>query len=126
MAIQAKSVSKIKLEQWLFMRCMSQLMNYVYGTDWTYLNSSYKKVELRCGDFHRPDRKGHMSQSQHYDRSAGDVILDVNNEYIEDSFHPIYLKMGEFWEKLDPRCRWGGRFRPADGNHFSITDGTYS
>lgn len=26
--------------------------------------------------------------------------------------------IGEWWEKLDPLCRWGGRF--GDGNHYSL------
>jgi len=26
--------------------------------------------------------------------------------------------LGEWWERLDPRCRWGGRF--GDGNHYSL------
>jgi len=26
--------------------------------------------------------------------------------------------LGEYWESLDPLCRWGGRFN--DGNHYSI------
>jgi hypothetical protein len=30
-----------------------------------------------------------------------------------------YRELGEYWESLDPLCRWGGRF--GDGGHFSIT-----
>lgn len=123
---QAKAPTKLKLEQWLFMRCMNQLLNYAYGTNWALLDPTYKQVEFRAGDFNRPDRKGHMSESQHYDRCAADVILDVNGEYIEDSHHPIYVKLGTFWKALDKRCRWGGDFRRPDGNHFSVTDGTYA
>jgi len=29
-----------------------------------------------------------------------------------------HLPFGEYWESLDPLCRWGGRF--GDGNHYSI------
>src|SRR6266850_5889532 len=112
MANQPPSVTKIKSEQQLFMRCMEQLLHFVYSMDWT--SEGYTSVELRAGDFWRPDRKGHMPNSQHYDRCAGDLILDVDGVYIQDSFHPVYLRMGTFWEAMDPKCRWGGRFRPPD------------
>jgi len=61
-----------------------------------------------------------MIGSRHYERCAGDILLDVNGVYIEDSFHPVYIVMGKFWESLHIRARWGGRFRKVDGNHFSI------
>jgi len=28
--------------------------------------------------------------------------------------------LGEWWERLYPDCRWGGRFPKPDGNHYSI------
>ena len=118
--------SQLILDQQLFMRCMAKLLNFVYTTDWKKLG--YEDIQLRAGDFHRPDGKGHMKESRHYDRCAADILLDVDgvmdkqidNIWIVDSRHPVYVKMGVFWESLNPRCRWGGRFRKVDGNHFSI------
>jgi hypothetical protein len=40
-----------------------------------------------------------------------------------------YRPLGEYWESLDPDCRWGGRFLAANGKpkpdapHFSIENG---
>jgi len=30
-----------------------------------------------------------------------------------------HRELGEWWERLDPVCRWGGRFSRPDGNHYS-------
>lgn len=55
---------------------------------------------------------------------AADVKLFKGGVYL--TLSDDYRALGEFWEKLDPDCRWGGRFldklgRPApDGNHFSL------
>lgn len=61
--------------------------------------------------------KGHMVGSLHYDGCAGDLILYKNGTYITDT--ETYQPLGEYWEVLDPNCRWGGRFK--DGNHFSYS-----
>lgn len=62
----------------------------------------------------------------HYLQLATDVDLFVQVaggswQYITDTEHPAWVAMGEFWESLDPLCRWGGRFSHKDGNHLSIT-----
>lgn len=111
----AKVPSQLKRDQWLFAWGMAELLHFITTNNW-----KPDIVQVRLADFYRPDKKGHMVNSRHYEMCAGDVILDVNGEYVEDSFHPVYVKMGEFWEHLGPRFRWGGRFRPADGNHFSV------
>ena len=59
---------------------------------------------------------GHMKNSIHYEGCAGDVLLYKDGKYLvrtED-----YRSSGEYWESLDPDCKWGGRW--GDGNHFSF------
>ena len=50
---------------------------------------------------------------------AIDLNLYQGDAYLDKSEH--HKPLGEFWEALDPDCRWGGRF--SDGNHYSIAHG---
>ena len=61
--------------------------------------------------------KGHMTDSLHYSGCAGDLILYKNGVY--QSKTEIYQPLGEYWESVDPNCKWGGRW--DDGNHFSFS-----
>jgi hypothetical protein len=62
--------------------------------------------------------KGHMVGSLHYYGCAGDLIIyDINGTYLTVTEN--YRPLGEYWESLDPNCKWGGRFK--DGNHFSYS-----
>ena len=69
----------------------------------------------------RRDDAEHMKGSLHYRRLAIDLNLFVNGRYIRSGNNPAYLKLGAYWEKLNPLCKWGGRF--GDANHFSIGHG---
>ena len=54
-----------------------------------------------------------------------DLELLLNKVYqnsLSNSFE-IFKPIGEKWESLHPLCRWGGRFRSKDSNHFSIIHG---
>lgn len=54
--------------------------------------------------------------SLHVDRLAQDFNLFRAGALITN-----YRPLGEFWERLAPDCRWGGRF--GDPAHFSIEHG---
>lgn len=58
---------------------------------------------------------GH-SKSAHKVRLAIDLNLFKNGKFLQTS--EDHRPLGEWWEKLDPMCRWGGRFN--DGNHYSF------
>ena len=61
----------------------------------------------------------HMRNSLHYLGLANDVALYINGEYQE--LTEAYAEMGAYWKSLDADNRWGGDFKKADGNHFSLT-----
>lgn len=61
--------------------------------------------------------KGHKENSLHYCGCAGDILLYLNGVYQE--YTEAHQKSGEYWESLDPSCKWGGRW--GDGNHYSFS-----
>lgn len=105
-------------EQKQFTKCLAELILWAY---------TELKVELTLGDGYRDPRlHGEFgtklgygaSKSVHKLRLAMDLNLFVDGKYITDSSHPMYIKLGEYWETCHPLARWGGRFK--DANHFSF------
>lgn len=88
-----------------------------------YANSQGYKITL--GEAYRtPEqatlnaKKGSgIANSLHTIKLAIDLNLFRDGKYLSDT--ESHRTLGEYWEKLDPLCRWGGRF--GDGNHYSIT-----
>ncbi len=62
-----------------------------------------------------------IKDSLHCERLAIDLnLFTFDGKYLDktDDYHQI----GEYWESLHPRNRWGGRFKERpDGNHFQMT-----
>lgn len=60
--------------------------------------------------------------SLHRQKLAIDIILFFRGKPRWDT--GSYRLLGQWWEKQDELCRWGGRFRGRpDGGHFSLTHG---
>ncbi len=66
-----------------------------------------------------------IASSLHIKRLALDLNLFHNGKYLNASSD--YEALGKWWEAQSTaqgpnpvRCRWGGRFKKPDGNHFSI------
>lgn len=108
--------------QVLLVRCLAKL--FAYATERGY--------ELTLGEGyvqkHRPSTNKvwfmdamHMPESLHYQRLAIDLNLFVEGSFVTSSESLAWKDLGEFWEKLDPLCAWGGRF--SDGNHLSVRFG---
>lgn len=76
--------------------------------------------ELTFGESYDDDGVGHMKGSTHYIRLAQDFNLFVEGQYITDSNHPAYKRLGAAWKALNPENKWGGDFTKKDGNHFSM------
>ena len=98
-------------KQQAFTRMLGQLIGFAYSQGYA----------LTLGDGYRPDRKGHMSGSLHYERLAQDLNLFIDGEWISDGSHPAWKVLSDFWKGLDPLCAAGIDF--GDANHFSIRHG---
>lgn len=60
--------------------------------------------------------------SLHQDKLAVDLnLFTAERDYLYTT--EDHRPLGEWWETAHPLCRWGGRFRRADGNHYSLTWG---
>lgn len=57
-----------------------------------------------------------IADSLHTLRLAVDFNLFIGGEYKPDT--ESYRPIGEYWESIGGA--WGGRFKKADGNHFSL------
>lgn len=105
-------------KQFKFSRLLAKLLTFI-------TNSGY---EVSLGEaFRTPEQaawnaakgKG-ISASLHTSRLAVDLMLFKNGVWLQkfSDYEPI----GVWWEKQDPACAWGGRFKTlVDLVHFSYS-----
>jgi len=102
-------------DQAKFMFSLSKLIQYAYGLGYT----------MSGGDLLATT--GHKINSLHYSKLAIDLNLFKVNEETQKNEYLIktedHTELGIYWESLDPKCRWGGRF--GDGNHYELVPGGY-
>lgn len=87
---------------------------------WAFANG----YELSIGEAYRtPEqakanaiRGAGIANSLHIQGLAVDFNLFINGQYQRDT--AAYARLGEYWESIGGT--WGGRFKRADGNHFSL------
>ena len=117
-------MSELLSKQFLFCKCLARWIEecYLRGYGCTIAEAGVQvKRRSRMGI---PFKDGvHMAGSLHYSRLAVDMNLFKQDDHgrwqwITHGSDPAWIKMGEFWESLDPECAWGGRF--DDANHLSI------
>jgi hypothetical protein len=97
----------LREDQSKFAKCVGKLIGFAY-------ESGY---ELTFGDAWAHDN--HRRDSFHYKRLAIDLNLFKDGQYlVRTEDHRV---LGEYWESLDPKCSWGGRW--MDGNHYSYGEG---
>lgn len=114
----------MRRKQVLFLQCLSQLIRYAGEQGYELsMGESFVYLKRKSRDGKTFEDGVHMAGSLHYSGLAADLNLFVKGEYIKDGGHEAWLRLGEFWEGLDPLCRWGGRFKSVDSNHFSIAHG---
>jgi hypothetical protein len=104
----------LRQKQSLFAQLISQLLVYLHdsGYEMTF-GEAYRSPEeaLRLTAL----GKG-IPNSLHIQKLALDINLFKNGKYLGTS--DAHKPLGEYWESLHPKCRWGGRF--GDGNHYEL------
>jgi hypothetical protein len=107
-------------DQALFARNVGKLLNYIFahGYQCTF-GEAYRTKEQALLDAKLC--KG-IKNSLHCHRLAIDINLFSGGIY--DSKSESYEQIGIYWESLNPKNRWGGRFKSRpDGNHFEYHPG---
>lgn len=105
-------------------RARQPLFAYLIASHILWLYAS--GYEVTCADFYSTvvcGGAGHMANSQHAARMAADLNIFkagrwMDGRYADDKSD--WEKIGAAWEALHPLCRWGGRFKQVDLNHFSL------
>ena len=107
----------LRQKQSLFAELVPRLIDKAYwlGYEIT-LGEAYRSPEEAA----RLARLGKgIKDSLHCKKLAIDLNLFKDGVYLSST--ESHRELGEFWETLDPLCRWGGRF--GDGNHYSLEHG---
>lgn len=102
-----------------FLPLVAKLIDFAYAQGY----------ELSAGECYRTPEQAALNaqhgsgiaNSLHILRLAIDLQLFKDGEYLTNP--SAYQFLGEFWEKLDPECAWGGRFKSVDADHFSLSWG---
>ena len=103
-------------KQSFFAVLVAQLIQYATGLGY----------EVTFGEAYRsPEEAARLAKlgkgiaaSLHTSRLAIDLNLFRNGVYLSST--EAHRPLGEWWERQHPMCRWGGRFKRADGNHYEI------
>jgi hypothetical protein len=109
---------KLIEKQQLFTKLVAQLIIQAnsLGYELT-LGDAYRDPRLH-GEFGNKLGYG-KAKSLHKLRLAIDLNLFRNGKYLTQT--SSHLILGEWWEAQHSLCRWGGRFKVPDGNHYSLT-----
>lgn len=96
-----------------FTLMVAQLILFMYSLGYEVsFGDAYRDPRLH-GEF--GEKKGYgIAKSNHKRRLAIDLNLFKDGKFLMTTEH--HQMFGEFWESLDQKNRWGGRF--DDGNHY--------
>lgn len=110
-------------KQRLFAQLVAIFLTWCYENDYEVtFGEAYRTPEQAA--WYAQQGKG-ISNSLHTKKLAIDLSLFVDlteggDEDVYQKDSAAYEPLGAHWESLHPLCRWGGRFRRPDGNHFSL------
>lgn len=105
-------MSKLLSRQFAFSQDVSSLIAYIFAAGYTCsLGEVYRPPET--AEIYAKKGTG-IRNSKHCMRLAIDINIFCKDKYLTKTSE--YKFAGDFWESLDDKNKWGGRF--SDGNHF--------
>lgn len=105
-------------KQELFMRLFPRLIDKAHELGFEVRGGDLFRAPLVFGEY--DEYKGYGARkSCHKLKLAIDLNLFKNGRFITTT--KGHKELGEWWEAQHELCRWGGRFKRGDGNHYSLT-----
>ena len=104
-------------EQWEFLKDYALLIQYAEAQGYKLTAGELYRTMYQQKKYVR-DGLSWTYNSYHLKRKAGDINLFIDNKYKTDK--QSYADLGTYWESLNPKNRWGGRFN--DSPHFERRD----
>lgn len=106
---------KLQEQQAAFARDVAKLINWIFDNGHSVTFGEALRTPEQA-EIYFKEGKG-IKDSLHCKRLAIDLnLFDFEGHYLSDT--KSYEEFGIFWEGLNPRNKWGGRFNKPDGNHF--------
>ena len=106
----------LSLNQRVFAKNIGHLLTFIYDNNYSCtFGEAYRTPEQ--AEIYAKEGKG-IAHSLHCERLALDInLFSPSGEYLTDQ--KDYEPFGKYWEGLEPKNRWGGRFEHlVDSNHF--------
>ena len=109
-------------KQRLFVRLQTEWLAWAHEQGYEFTTGDGHRNKKAFGKMGEKGPYGHRN-SCHKLKLAHDWNLFINGVY--QTTTEAHRPLGEKWESMHELCRWGGRFRRPDGNHYSITHGGF-
>ena len=104
----------LREQQEVFIGNVAKLITFIFSNGYTCTGGELYRTKEQAEWY--AERGTGIKDSMHCDRLAIDLNLFKNGQY---AMHDNDYKFaGDYWESLNSKNRWGGRF--ADGNHFEM------
>jgi len=108
-------MAKLSESQFVFAKNVAKLINYIFECDYYCTLGEAWRTKEQAEIYHKAGRG--IINSQHCKRLAIDLnLFSPEGDYLTKTYD--YVRFGNFWERLNPKNRWGGKFN--DGNHFEM------
>lgn len=102
--------------QFLFARLLPRLLDKAHELGFEVTGGEWQRSPQQAKS--NAEKGVGISGSLHILSLAVDLHLFLDGRYLDRS--ESYAELGEWWEKQNALCMWGGRFERRDGNHFSV------